>query len=36
MRQWMIVAALLPTLGGAVDRYLTAHPVEWRDWEDEK
>jgi high affinity sulfate transporter 1 len=25
----------VPTLGGAVDRYLTAHPVEWRDWEDE-
>ena len=25
----------VPTLGGAVDWYLTAHPVEWRDWEDE-
>jgi high affinity sulfate transporter 1 len=26
----------VPTLGGAVDRYLEVHPVEWRDWEDEK
>ena len=23
------------TLGQAVDAYLNAHPVEWRDWEDE-
>jgi MFS superfamily sulfate permease-like transporter len=22
------------TIGQAVDRYLAAHPVEWRDWED--
>ena len=23
-----------PTLGQAVDRYLEAHPVEWRDWDE--
>jgi MFS superfamily sulfate permease-like transporter len=23
-----------PTIGQAVDRYLTLHPVEWQDWED--
>jgi MFS superfamily sulfate permease-like transporter len=27
---------LVPTLGRAIDRYLEVHPVEWRDWEDEK
>jgi len=26
----------VPTLGRAIDRYLEVHPVEWRDWEDEK
>jgi MFS superfamily sulfate permease-like transporter len=24
-----------PTIGLAVDHYLTTHQVEWRDWEDE-
>jgi hypothetical protein len=26
----------VPTLGSAVDRYLEAHPVQWRDWEDDQ
>ena len=25
-----------PTIGQAVDHYLTRHPVDWRDWEDDK
>jgi hypothetical protein len=24
-----------PTIGQAVDRYVEAHQVEWRDWEDQ-